>query len=178
MSRPKRQPRTIGRSVKRGGRYSESLALNPKTGELERDYRARPTRWQGRQVNDPAPLPKSPDPQLIDQDQCSICGELYKSWRGSGCSIDQIEPTGPFKSRGTMLWALRLCKMREWYQRHYICLEWHRDPDFRRLRLSEANTFTLIHGPGCLPWDTDLTPSQRRWIEGADLLCDDEPVPF
>ena len=89
-----RQKELLGPTIHRGGAFSEALALNPKSGKLERDTRVRPTRWTGAQVNEPRPLPKSPDPQLVDQTECTICGERYRDWSGSGCDITDIEPTG------------------------------------------------------------------------------------
>lgn len=158
-------------------RYAEALVYNPKTGQWDRDYGRRPRRWKGAQVNEPRPLPQSPDPQIVTKEECFECGELYKRWQGSGCSLADAEPTGPYRSRGTLLWSLRLCKMREWYTRHLACVEYSTDPEARRVNLPPAMVWSLIHGSGEIPPRVRLDRDQLDFVEGYQTAIDTwEPI--
>lgn len=199
-TRPKARAARKGRQVRKESRsrYAEPKRLNLQSGELERDYSKRPRRWQGAQANQPLPAPKSPDPRIVSEEECHVCGERYKRWSESGCTFQDAAaqmsegpPGAAYKSRGPILWRMRVCKLSEWYARHQTCAEWERDPDTRRMRIPKPMIWSLLHGDGEIPAKVKLTRRQAAWIDdlqramseapvGAtwDEWGEDEPIPF
>tara|TARA_Y100000310_G_C20462492_1_gene706034 strand:- start:560 stop:856 length:297 start_codon:yes stop_codon:yes gene_type:complete len=72
-----------------------------------------------------APMP------WVDEQRCEACGEEYSSFR-CGVSWDDgvdavrqanIRNGGGYRSRGPVLWAMRVIKLDAWYLRHFPCGE-------------------------------------------------------
>ncbi len=167
--RAPRQTESIGKRTK----YGEPLALDLRTGELDRDWSRRPRHWKGGQVNAKTPLPKSPG-SWVDLEDCAVCGELYKRWHGSGASwdaaVDSMED-GAFKSRGPVLWRMRVLKVQEWYMRHSICGEWARDLKEDGVKLPQSASWAILHGDGCISSDSGVSQKGWEWLFDEGLIC-------
>lgn len=88
--------------------------------------------------NEHIPEPKSPG-RWIDQYRC-VCGAEYKNFRlfsyrtsqgnrfSEACNRVRLAngERGGFRSRGAVLWALRVMKLQAWYDAHYACSYFHR----------------------------------------------------
>ncbi len=170
--RPRGKQQTLLGPTFKTSHYSEPKAMNLKTGEIGRDYRARPRRSKGGAVNPRVGEPTSPGPGVSDEG-CDWCGEKYDDWRSS-CSWDEAasmlydgryDPDRPatqgkfYRSRGPILWRMHVCKLREWYQRHSICIELAED--LGKTRLDPPLFWKVAHGAGYLT-DEDLASIPKR----------------
>ena len=82
-------------------------------------------------------------------EQCDGCGDLYRDHRGSYSFIDACarirhaaardgDEGGGYRSRGPVLWAMRVLKAEDWLMAHMMCypdpesiVEWNEaDPPF------------------------------------------------
>lgn len=90
-------------------------------------------RWpKGLRVNETIPEPSPPGP-WVDGEICDACGESYDDFRSTlpacpqerwrlGLEDIKVANSGvAFKSLGPVLWALRVRKLGEWYERHALC---------------------------------------------------------
>ena len=72
-------------------------------------------------VNPKVAEPTPPGP-WVDDERCE-CGELYDEYR-TGVRFSAVAASmsdGSFKSRGPVLWRMRVAKLTEWYLRHRWC---------------------------------------------------------
>jgi len=93
-----------------------------------RDFSRRPRQWRGREVNAYLGVGTAPFPG-IDIEQCQVCGERLQDWRAGVSWADgarlvrqqakaqEIQGEG-YKSRGPVLWAMHVEKVRLWWERH------------------------------------------------------------
>ena len=69
----------------------------------------------------------------IDEEHCSICKASYLDFR-SGVTFAEaaalvrlsnggFEAGGGYRSRGPVLWAMRVMKLRAWYEEHMGCAQ-------------------------------------------------------
>lgn len=81
-------------------------------------------------VNVPIKLPKLPP--WLDLESCEGCGDLYKDHRGdydwqAACNRmrhaaeAEGDSGGGYRSRGPVLWALRVLKAESWLLDHVYC---------------------------------------------------------
>ena len=94
-----------------------------------RDYARRPRQWKGAVKN--AELnAKAPGP-WIDDRRCRVCGEQIANWRAGvswedgqelmrQAAATQGDPSGGYRTRGPVLWAMHILKVREFYDRHLL----------------------------------------------------------
>lgn len=75
-------------------------------------------------------LLKAPDPpgSWVNESSCLICGETYEefeagiSWNDGVVLVRSVnEEGGGYRSRGPVLWAMRVQKLQAWYERHTCC---------------------------------------------------------
>ena len=71
--------------------------------------------------------PSSPGP-WVDDYECSTCGERYSNFIAGVTFAEAANlvrlhnpPSGGFRSRGPVLWAMRVIKLSQWYERHWFC---------------------------------------------------------
>lgn len=123
-------------------------AKGPKDGVVIWKPPPKRTKKGANAVNQTMKEPESPG-GWVDQGRCHVCGQRYfdftahcgsfsdaarmirehnkEAYRGGG--------SGGYKSRGSALWALRVCKLDAWYQKHFDCgMYW----DQRKGRVSES----------------------------------------
>lgn len=130
-------------------------------------------RWKGAVVNEHIAEPKRPG-GWVNRERCLCCGARYSEHRGqvvdySWDAATQLVrsnngATGGFRSRGPVLWAMRVLKLTDWYLVHEICgelwdgeqcLEDKPDPELELLRFEAAGRgldAELADLPG---WETD-----------------------
>jgi hypothetical protein len=81
-------------------------------------------------VNPTISAPRAPG-TWVDETEC-ICGAKYRDHRGSygfaeaaqyirQRAKDDGDESGGFRSRGPVLWALRVLKLMSWYEEHFMC---------------------------------------------------------
>lgn len=88
--------------------------------------------WSGVPVNEDLPAPRSPGP-WVDPEQCEACGARYRDFRAGIDWSDGVALVrghngegGGYRSRGPVLWAMRVLKLDAWYMEHWCCGEaWH-----------------------------------------------------
>lgn len=152
MARRSRRSRRSRVTSSRTERYE----TDPQTG---RRTRLRPRRWEGAQVNEdlvPTPIFPPRDTPWVDEDECSVCGEQYRttdldvSWGEGEALIRQTNrrglvagSSGGFRSRGPVLWAMRVLKLTRWYDRHLGC------GDYQGLGYPRAVVWACRFGDDC-----------------------------
>lgn len=82
---------------------------------------------KGVRVNENIPAPRAPGP-WVDEERCFGCREESKRFRPGVAFADGVElvrsrngETGGFRSRGPVLYAMRVLKLSLWYERHSEC---------------------------------------------------------
>ncbi len=123
-------------------------AKGPKDGVVIWKPPAKRTKKGSTAVNQTMKEPASPG-TWVDPGRCHVCGQRYFDFTAHCGSFSDAArmirehnkesykggSAGGFKSRGSALWALRVCKLDSWYQKHFDCgVYW----DQRKGRVSEA----------------------------------------
>ena len=131
-----------------------SAVMKSKRGSSDRRS-SHPRHHKGMVVTPARDAPKSPGP-WVDETRCYACGGEYKRFRGSKGFADAADDLrraakaagdegGGFRSRGAVLWWMRVNKLDEWYLKHWPCQmiprsEWAIDPEFiEEMRFAETN---------------------------------------
>jgi hypothetical protein len=82
-------------------------------------------------ANPRAPEPDPPGP-WVDADTCTACAEDYTRWVAGITFDDGVQALrqaakadgdlgGGYRSRGPVLWRMRILKLEAWYERHLEC---------------------------------------------------------
>ena len=131
--------------------------LDPKTGELRR---TRPRTWKGSTVNatiQPVFLAApGRDLPYLTEEECEVCGEQYKrtalgvTWADGEELVRQANPrgqvagsSGGFRTRGPVLWAMRVLKLERWAERHMPCRH------YDGAGLPPDVVWACVHGDDC-----------------------------
>ena len=126
------------------------------TDERGRRKRLRKRENTGAVVNaEIKPRPLFPPRMLpyVDDEECSVCGELYHrtnlgvTWGEGEAAVRAANRAGPvagssggFRSRGPVLWAMHAIKVERWYDRHVPCRE------YAGLKWPPGLVWCLVHG--------------------------------
>lgn len=100
-------------------------------------------------VNERIPRPRSPGDWVTESSCC--CGATYKDHRSDSGWTDAVQRVraanggwhegGGYRSRGTVLWAMKVLKLESWYRDHYLCGEMF-DPQTGRCDATDGPAFT------------------------------------
>lgn len=93
----------------------------------------------------------------VDDDECGVCGERYADFRPGIQWDDAVamlrasaDQGGGYRSRGPVLWRMRVLKLSAWYGRHYVCGEYH------GMGLPPEDVHACLHGESCAAMDAHL----------------------
>ncbi len=102
----------------------EAKLRHAETGKTKRDFGRRPRTWKGVTVNPLLKPPSFRDTPWIEETECEACGERYREFNSHvswSDAEDMLKGEDKFKSRGPILWAMRVLKLQRWQMRHFPC---------------------------------------------------------
>ena len=148
--------------------------------------RLRPRTHTGAVMNEelePSPMIPARDLTWVDEDECSVCGEQYRAtdlgvtWDQGEALIRQTNTrgqvagsSGGYRSRGPVLWAMRVEKLTRWFDRHIGC------GDFDGLGYPPSVVWACRFGDDCSAVEALEACAAAGLPAPIDL--DDESIPF